>query len=146
MKQSGSAEKTSYKAHFDLPDYLDFSSDVAYLNPLVFDREFKKRFTIKDRKYPVDFEYPFSKSYITNITIPENWTLEESPQSVLHVLKKRNGEFKRLVQVNGKIITILYSLTIIDSRFMPEDYTDLKAMYDLMNESLNENFVLKKTS
>lgn len=146
VRETDTPEKISYKAYLDLPNYLNLNSDVAYLKPLVFDSEFRQAFSLKDRKYPVDYEYPFSRSYITNITIPENWTLEESPKSVLHVLKKRNGEFKRLVQVNGNIITILYSLTIVDSRFMPEDYADLKAMYDLMNKSMNERFVLKKVS
>lgn len=141
-----SDNEVRFKAYFRIPDYKDLSSDVAYLNPLVIDEEFRNPFTLKERQYPVDYEFPFSRSYIANIALPENWIIEEEPQSILYRLKDNKGEFKRLVQNKVNSVTIVYTLTILKNRFMPEEYEDLKSMYELMEKSLKENFVLKKTS
>ncbi|MBO6621408.1 MAG: DUF3857 and transglutaminase domain-containing protein [Balneola sp.] len=137
-------EDISFKTYFSIPSHTDMSKEIAYFRPPLFDNGFESSFSLKERKYPVDYSYTFSKSYISTITIPENWEVIEVPQSVIHVTENRKAEFRRLVQLNGRIITIVNSLTILENRFMPENYSDLKSMYDLMEKSKDEVFVLKK--
>ncbi|XWN38570.1 MAG: DUF3857 domain-containing protein [Balneola sp.] len=137
-------EDISFKTYFSIPSHTDMSKEIAYFRPPLFDNGFESSFSLKERKYPVDYSYTFSKSYISTITIPENWEVIEVPQSVIHVTENRKAEFRRLVQLNGRIITIVNSLTILENRFMPENYSDLKSMYDLMKKSKDEVFVLRK--
>lgn len=140
------AKAVKFKAYFSSDNYLRANQEVIYFNPNLFQSEFDNPFKLKKREYPVDYEYPFSRSTTVSIQIPENWKIDEYPKSVLHRLDKNKGEFKRLIQVQGNSITILYSLKINNTRIMPEEYDNLKAMYDLMEKSSLENFVLTKKS
>ena len=109
-------------------------------------QEIFESFKLQERKYPIDYEFEFSNDLTMTVILPNGWIVEEGPKSMLHRLKDGKGEFKRLVQVNGNIITMLYSMKINRKRFMPDEYIDLKTMYELMESSFEENFVLKKRS
>ena len=135
-----------FKLFFSSTEYLDSSQDVIYFNPNLFQEEFETPFKLKDRQYPVDYEYPFTRSTTIKVQIPDSWEVSEYPKSRIHRLEGNKGEFRRLVQVQGNMITILYSLRINETRIMPEEYQNLKSMYDLMENCSGENFVFTQKS
>ncbi len=144
ISEIGNEGAIKYKAHFQLNELASLDEEIVYLNPNVVNSGFENLFKLQNRNYPVDYEFPFSNKLTINITIPQDWQVDEIPKSVLHRLKNRDGEFRRLIQAEGDRITILYSLRINKQRIMPEDYKNLKAMYDLMEKTLNEKITLKR--
>ncbi|MFV1884209.1 MAG: DUF3858 domain-containing protein [Balneola sp.] len=103
-------------------------------------------FKNKNRTFPVDFNYPFSETITMNIQVPENWKIDEVPESVLYQLPDQAGEFRRLVQNSGTVISLSYRYVINKTRFLPDEYENLKAFYDGMVDKLSQNIVLKKAS
>jgi len=138
--------EAKYNVEFNISNYINPSDTIAYFNFNTLDTEFDNPFKLQERKYPIDYEFEFSNDLTMTVILPNGWIVEEGPKSMLHRLKDGKGEFKRLVQVNGNIITMLYSMKINRKRFMPDEYIDLKTMYELMESSFEENFVLKKRS
>jgi len=136
--------RASYSVDFNIPKYINTEDTVAYLSFNTLDTEFKNPFKLKDRKFPIDYEFQFSNDLTLTAILPQGWVVVDHPKSLLHRLENGNGEFKRLVQINGNIINILYSMKINKKRFMPEEYTDLKSMYELIESSFEKNLVLKK--
>lgn len=120
-------------------DYSTF-----YFNPMIMDRLSANPFKLKNRTYPVDYNYPFDESIVMTITFPDNWQVDELPKPVLYRLPGRAGEFRRIIRVDGNTISLNYRFKIDKMRFMPEEYEVLKGMYDQMVESLNENIVFTK--
>ncbi len=117
---------------------------VIYFNPIITEKYDSNPFKLEERSYPIDFDYPFDKNVIINITVPEGWVVDEAPESVLHRLPQRAGEFRRIIQLDGNKIVVNYRLRINKERFMPDEYDLIKEMYDKLVTSLSENIVLKK--
>jgi len=119
-------------------------SSIIYFNPIFTDQMESNPFSLEERSYPVDYDYPFDKNIIVDISIPEGWVVDEVPESVLHRLPQRAGEFRRIVQNQEGKIVVNYRIRINKVRFMPNEYDVLKAMYDQVVTNLAENIVLKK--
>lgn len=121
------------------------SSDVIYLNPMLTEHIDSNPFKVKERTYPVDYEYAFDRSMVVNIQVPEGWQVDEVPQSILLRLPDQSVEFRRVVQASGNMVVISYKFAITKERFMPEEYQYLKQMYDQIVNYMSENIVLKKS-
>lgn len=130
----------------------DFSSskfegdDLIYFNPMLLGRIDASPFTNTKRTFPVDYSYSFTESIIMNIQVPDGWQVDEVPESVLYRLPEQSGEFRRIIRVNGNMISFNYRFQIGKTRFMPDEYVHLKEFYDQIVEKLSQNIVLKKAS
>lgn len=137
-------ENFEFKAEFSFRD--SSSIDILYLNPMLLGKLEESPFKKKTRTFPVDYSYPFNESITMNIQIPEGWVIDELPESVLYRLPEGSGEFRRIVQGDEKMVSLRYRFIINKTRFMPNEYSNLKAFYDEMVEKLSQNIVLKKAS
>lgn len=137
-------ESFDYTVHFSYKD--DSQSNIRYLNPMIVHADKENPFTLKERTFPVDYNYTFSENMIINITIPEGWVFDEAPKSVLHRLPERAGDFRRVAQVDGNKVSINYRFRINKNRFMPTEYGIIQELYEVLAASLKENIVLKKES
>lgn len=120
------------------------AAEVIYFNPMVVDKMDSNPFNVSDRSYPIDYPYPFDEFMVMTIMIPDGYTVDELPKPVLYRLPEGAGEFRRIIQTSGNSIQMQYRYKINKSRFMPQEYDILKAMYDEMVTRLGENIVLKK--
>lgn len=137
-------ESFSYEAHFSYEQ--SSKSNIMYLNPMILKTDKENPFTLRTRTFPIDYDYTFSDNVIINITIPDGWIVDEAPKSILLRLPEKAGEFRRIAQVTGNIISVNYRFRINKERFMPSEYEGLKSFYDQMMSSMKENIVLKKES
>tara|TARA_R110000868_G_scaffold410693_6_gene699900 strand:+ start:25135 stop:27111 length:1977 start_codon:yes stop_codon:yes gene_type:complete len=135
-------EYFGYEAKFSIRDSI--SSNVIYFNPMMLGKLDETPFSKKERTFPVDYNFTFNESLIINISIPEGWTIDEIPESVLIRLPERAGELRRITQNQGNTISINYRYRIDKTRFVPAEYQGLKQFYDQMVEKLAQNIVLKK--
>ncbi|GAB5408193.1 MAG: hypothetical protein BalsKO_05580 [Balneolaceae bacterium] len=132
-----------YKSVFK-SQWKEDNSEFIYFKPFITENMEFNPFTLEERSYPIDFDYPFDKNVIININIPDNWEVDEVPESVLHRLPDRAGEFRRIIQVDENKIVINYRIKVSKDRFMPDKYKVVKDLYDKMVTSLSENIVFKK--
>lgn len=136
--------KNSFDYRVEFSNQEMVSSDIIYFNPMITEYIESNPFKIRERTFPVDYDFTFDKAVIMNITVPEGWTVDEIPESVLHRLPEGAGEFRRIIKSSGGKIMMNYRFRINKERFSPEEYHLLKEMYDVMTKSVSETIVIKK--
>ncbi len=134
-----------YQYGVDFSYENDANSDVVYINPLKVETISSNPFKKKERTYPVDYEYTFSKSVLISMFINQNWMVEEALESKAYKLPNDSGMFYRLVQVQGSTISIRYTFSITKPRISPSEYEALRQFYEDVANSNTERIVLKKT-
>lgn len=119
------------------------SGERLYLNPLLFLREENNPFTQPDREVPVDFSHLFVREYVANITVPDNYTIEEVPKPKILSLPGGTAVLRRLTQVNQNRITIHSKLSITKKTFEPEEYRYLRDFFSQVVDIHGEQIVLR---
>lgn len=118
-------------------------TDVIYLNPITLGIVTENPFTRENRMSYIDLPYPLDKKMITTITIPEGYSVELPEASVVS-LPENSGKFIYTATHAGNAISIMSKMTLNRTMFSPEEYTYLKAFYQMMADKNNELIVLKK--
>jgi hypothetical protein len=129
---------------FELQQGVDVISDKIYLKPLVFNALKENPFKANERTYPVFFEFPMLKSNVVNLLIPEGFEVESLPESFVSNINGGEGEYKFLVNQNGRFLRIESEFSLNNTLFMPTHYTALKEFYAQMVEKQSEAIVLRK--
>lgn len=125
-------------------DHVLVSGDVAYINPFITAQMESNPFTSDKRLYPVNFESAFDKVYMMKLTIPENYKIDEVPQSKVITLPGNAGKYFYNVTHSGSIINITSSLQINKNLFTQDEYPILREFYNQLVSKQAEQIVLKK--
>lgn len=134
--------KDSYEV--TLKNKIDVLGDFIYLNPLLYERIEENPFKLKERKYPVDYIYPRRRKYLLNFSIPQDYEVEELPQSTKYSLFDNSAEYIYNVHQQGNNIQLVTELNINRSIFTGDEYSSLKEFYDKVVAKQSEQIVLKK--
>lgn len=129
----------------EVTDHAELIGDKILFNPLLFERLEKNRYTLEERKYPVDYNYPISELYTFNYTIPEGYKVESLPQSVSMTLPDNSIVVSYQVKNTGNKINIEYKREISKILFLPAEYKKLKEFYDDLVKKQAEQIILKKS-
>lgn len=129
---------------FDTEQSISTQNETIYLQPFLFLNEDENPFKKRTRDLPVEFAYPFSKQHIITIKIPEEYVIDELPESFMHVLEDKNGVFRFMVTQNGNTLTLVSSFDIKSVYFSPDKYQDVKDLFQKRVEAVNAVVVLKK--
>lgn len=135
---------TGYKYDMAFTKKIDATGDVMYLNPMVVELIEKNPFEKNERNYPVDYEFGFDKTVIMSFFIPEGWAVDEVPESKAFKMNDNSGFYQRLIRASGNMISLRYDFKISKTRFMPEQYSELKLFYDNVVDEHSKVIVLKK--
>ncbi len=136
------AEGLNFDTHFSID--RTSGGDVIYLNPLFFDQLESNPFIKEDRKFPIDFDYPFSRSITLTFEIPEEYNVEELPEQTAFRLPDNSGIYSRIMQVQGNMIMMRHNFEIKKFRYLQNDYATLRHFFELVVNSSKEQIVLKK--
>jgi hypothetical protein len=120
------------------------SPGTIYLSPILYLGEAQNPFKLEKREYPVDFGSPFDKTYILKLTVPDNYEIDEVPESKVILLPNKGGRFLYNTQVNGNSISITSMLNINRSLFTQDEYPPLREFYNIVVAKQAEQIVLKK--
>lgn len=132
----------SYKIGFEKS--AESVKDVIYINPIVLDAITENPFKKKVRKYPIDYDFNYSKTTILNYSIPEGWVVDEAPDSKAYKLEDGAIFYRRIVKVVDNIVTVRYDFLLNKIQFEPIRYEGLKTLYDVIAEVNSEIIVLKR--
>jgi hypothetical protein len=130
----------------DITDNMQVVGDKILFNPLLFERTEKNRFTLEDRMYPVNFNYPVSEQYDFEYTLPAGYVLESMPESFNLSLPDNSISISYSLKNKGDKIEVRYVRNIDRMIFLPTEYKRLKGLYDQMIKKHSEEIILKKST
>ncbi len=130
--------------NFVVEDQAEVIDNEIFFSPLLFLRDKENVFKTDDRKYPVDFGYGFSNTYMINIKIPQGYEVAEFPKPQAFKLPENMGKFSFRSNIANGTIQIVVDETINAPVITADYYPVLKQFYNQLIEKENEQVVLKK--
>ncbi len=123
----------------------DFINGKMYFNPMLVFATNVNPFTDSQRKFPIDFIYPFQQRIVINLEIPEGYSVESLPSSKIFAMPDNVAKFSyNIVAKDNQIqLSVLYEM--IKAIIPADDYETLKVFYKEMITKQNEKIILKKT-
>lgn len=118
-------------------------NEKIYLNPMLYDQMKENLFKIGERVYPVDFVYPFCKSFIIKLTIPENFSIIELPESVNMSLPDKSAKFIYSISNFANTINIMCKIDIDKAVYLQNEYPDLKEFYNQIIKKQSEPIIIQ---
>ncbi len=123
---------------------VESTGNLLMIHPLLFEQMQENKFKLEDRKFPVDYSYLMSQTFIAQYEIPAGFQIETLPKPAALALPDKNGVFTYNVLVVGNRVQVLRKLLINKVVFLPEEYQGLKEFYNQMVAKEAEMIVLKK--
>jgi len=137
-------EPMSDSLNVTIKDNSDVIGNKIIFTPLLYEALEKNIYTLEDRKYPVNYNYPISEMYIFEYTLPEGYIVESLPKPIKFKLPDNSIIVSYMIQnIDGKI-SIAYKRTLAKILFLPDEYQDLKEFYNLIVKKHTEKIILKK--
>lgn len=132
------------KGEITLKDRLTVAGDMIYFSPIIFHQMKENPFKLEKRDYPVEFSSPMSGMKTVQITIPDNFKVEELPKPVALVLPDKSARFTFNALQNGNTITFTSIFQIQKDMYLPEEYANLREFYNMVVNKEQEQVILKK--
>lgn len=141
-------EPLTYMTHFsyDLNEGVNNDESVIYLNPLLFLKDEESPFKKPTRKFPVEFNYPYSEQLRVQIQIPEGYEVDEVPEAVQYVLPNNGGFFRYMLSVQGYMVSVMSHIDIKGVSYTPEEYEAIRTIFQKKVDAENAMIVLKKVN
>lgn len=126
-----------------LQDRVTQGGDRIYFNPVLFNRLEENPFKNDERKFPVDYNYPYQVKSTTIINLPEGYTIEEIPQSIVISLPENGGKFVYNLKAADNSLNLVTEFSINQTIFPMTNYAEIKKFYEMMVAKQAEQVVLK---
>jgi len=130
-------------ASITLDNVMD-GGDLLYFNPMAIGQIDENPFKLKDRKYPIDFNYNRKHVFSAKYHLPEEYTVEETPKDAVYSLPGEAGLFSYKIKLADNAINVIHQLKINKSLFAADEYKALQEFYDMIVDKHAEQIVLKK--
>ncbi|MFD2585083.1 DUF3858 domain-containing protein [Pedobacter vanadiisoli] len=127
-----------------IEDNVEEAGNLVYFTPLLFERTKENLFKLEQRKFPVDFAYPFKESYRITVNFPEDYEIDKLPKGGIYKLPEENGTFTINYISEGKTLMVKSTINVNKSFYTPEEYFDLKELFKTVVEKQAEQIVFKK--
>lgn len=135
--------KSEFK--FSLDQNIEQVEDLLLLSPAFIAPMEENPFQAPERKYPVDFGYPWEETQIIQLELPEDYLIENLPETKMVKLGDGKGSFiYQVTQMGENQLQITKKISIKETMFYAEEYKPLQQFFDLLIEKENEQIVLKK--
>lgn len=140
------SENVSYEASFSFgkEDNLLLDRDLIYLEPFLFKKMPENPFKKQNRRFPIEFLYPFSEQLMVKIEIPEGYTVDELPETRQVQLPSGDGYYRFMSSITDNILTFVSTTNIGSVYYSPDDYQAIKELFQVKVDATNAVVVLKK--
>jgi hypothetical protein len=129
----------------EVTDQAEIIGDKILFNPLLYERIASNRYTLENRQYPVNYNYPIAEVYTFNYTLPAGYQVESLPKSATLKLPDNSISVTYNVQHTGNNIKVEYRRTINKILFLQNEYKNLKDIYDELVKIHSGQVILKKS-
>jgi hypothetical protein len=127
-----------------IEDNVEDAGNLVYFTPMLYERTKENPFNLEDRKFPVDFAYPFQELFNSVVEFPEKYVLDKLPKSEAFALPNNDGAFSIRYIVEGNKVAIRSKISINKPVFSAEEYFTLKEFYKNIVRKQAEQIVFKK--
>jgi hypothetical protein len=138
------AESFKRMVYCAIPNGGTTAGDLMYIKPTLKTGFDINPFKQTKREYPIEFAYPFKDQFILNLTIPNDYKVEELPKPIRVNLPKDGGVFQYLSTLNGNVIQLVVKIQLDQLHFEPEEYPLVKQFFNQIAIKSAEQIVLKK--
>jgi len=104
--------------------------DEMYLTPFLAMQMEENPFERETRTFPVDFAYPFTRTYVADIEVPAGWEAIDLPFPVQLTIPSRAVSYQRLISFENGRLQLRAVLTVNRARVEPAEYPALRHLYD----------------
>jgi hypothetical protein len=125
-------------------DHAVATDGILYVNPFVALQEKENPFKLEKRLYPVDYGSPLENLYMCKISVPDGYTVDELPKSIVIKLPNNSARYVYNVVQSGNTIALTSNLQINNSLFTQEEYPHLREFYSQLVAKQAEQIVFKK--
>lgn len=130
----------------EISNRVELIGDKMLFNPLLFETTEKNIYTLEERKYPVDYNYPVLESIVIEYKIPAGYEVQSLPKPIVLRFPDNSISFTYSIQSSGNKIVLLWKKNISKIIFLPEEYKNLKEIYDQVVKKSSEQVILQKTN
>jgi len=129
--------------NFEMENAIDEISDKMYINPLLFFTIDENPFKKEERKYAIDFGFPFKEQSMITLSLPEGYVVESLPEPSKMVMEDIGSYTIRTNAVGDKIQ--IMGVFEIQNALLPFDkYPQIQQFFKLRLEKEQEKIVLTK--
>jgi hypothetical protein len=118
--------------------------DIIYFNPLMSEALKENFFKAAQRRYPVEMPYTFDETFVLNMEVPKDYTLEEIPKSAKVSFNDGEGIFEYLIAKDNDKIQLRSRVVLKKAYFLPEEYEPLREFIGYVVKKHSEQIVFKK--
>jgi hypothetical protein len=120
--------------------------DIMYINPMLGEAYKENYFKSAERQYPVEMPYAFDETYVLSMMIPDGYTIDELPKSIVVKLNEAgDGEFEYRISQFDNRIAMRSRVQLKRANFQPDEYDILREFFNLIVKKHGEQIVLKKS-
>lgn len=130
--------------HYDVESPDSGKPQIIYINPIFAGKISMNPFKSAHRQFPVEMTNLLDETYIFNLEIPKNYTVDEMPKSVRYMLNQNDGVFEYVIEKGEISIQMQVRLVLNKADFSTGDYDALRNFYGMIVSKENEQIVLKK--
>ena len=134
--------KAAYK--ISIRDKAQQIGNLIAIPSSMFETEDESDYRLENRKYPVEYMFPYEKDYVIKVSLPDGYAIDSLPQPIIYSLPNDAGKFSYNVSSLGSSVLIVGRLTMFQTLFMPNDYADLRAFFNHVIQKQSEMILVKK--
>lgn len=120
------------------------AGDIIYVNPFVFPLWSENPYAKEKREVPIERAMKTTMDYAVTLTIPEGYEVEELPKSLNLKSPDNSLSCKVIFAQDEHTIKVNYRYQLRRLLFLPQEYADLRQIYDLIFSKCNEMIAIKK--
>ncbi len=129
---------------FKMEEEMSLDNDIIYLDPFLFLSEPESPFKKADRKFPVEFSFPYNSQHMVRVELPEGYVVEEIPETIQITLPNQGGYYRFMSSVTGNTLTFVSTTNLAAYYYPKEEYQDVKKLFEAKYQATNGLVVLKK--
>ncbi len=120
--------------------------DYLYIQPFIIKVLNSELRDIKKRIYPIDFGYTWAENFISNITLPEGYEIDELPGSINVVTPDREASCRLTFSsgADGRTVSGNLRVTMGRTFYGAEEYETVKSMFEEIIKLQEATIVLRK--
>ncbi|NMM48391.1 DUF3857 domain-containing protein [Marinigracilibium pacificum] len=118
------------------------ANNAIYISPFE-DFIYKKNPFNKEKRYQaIDFISPWKKIYMATIDVPEGYIVETELESKIFTTPDKKFVFKINSIQNGNKLSLIATVIIEESYFLPNQYPDIRLFFDTIERELSKQVML----
>ena len=101
-------------------------------------------FTAETRLMPIEFASQLSQKVVVNITLPEGYTLAETPQQTVASTPDKGVSGRCITTQTGQKVQVFYQFNVTKVMCPQQDYDSLRGIFDMFGKCSRLPLVIKR--